>query len=292
MNKELLLKILSVACTLLLVVTLILSVCLVRSCSQPVECEHDDDDYLYIGDIGKDNGDDDDDREVNTKDEWYDLDLPATKQSIALSISQIADKIEMRIANHSEYADSKVVLNGKNITHEGTEIDIQSGYSYEQGDRYRCDYTITGNNIHATPICITPCAQEWVGSYSIEINDLTLGASVSNAKEIRFDINNGITIKHVEGEFIFVAVPARGGTIPFAYGQYLTVKGSVDEPSDITLKWDDERLIIESSTDIQGFGASTDGWFSENASAWADEVKNEYRIKYISNGIRYKAEIE
>lgn len=291
-NKDLFLKILSIACAALFIVTLILSVCLIHSCQSAddtVECKHDDDDYLYIGNY---RGNDDDDDTVDLNDEWYDLDLPETSQSVSLKVYKLTDKFEMRIANHSEYADSKATINGKVITYDGNEMDIFASWYSEYNNQYECQYEIRGNNLYATPICITPPAQETEGQYHYSTDLVNLGARLTSADEIQFDGNNGITLRGISGDFVFTVVPVRGGPIEFAYTEFLGIKGTVNEPADITLTWDEEGLIVRSSEDLQGLGATTDRTFYTDHMTVSDEVKNEYKVTFTKEDYSYSIEID
>lgn len=260
------------------------------ACDRQEYTDDDDDDRIDRPEIT--NKDFFEDHSEVTTSQWKDLESPSVEQEVKLSVSQIADQLELRILNHSEYADSTAFLNGQKITYEGNEMNIDTGLYSEGGDRFMCTYTIKGNNLYSTPISIVPAEQDWVGLYSFECDELDLGASLTVADEIIFDGLNGITLKNVSGEFFFDVSPVRGGPVPFAYGISLNVKGTVNEPSDITFTWDDEGLIIRSTEDIQYFCASTTPGFMDYATTYAESAQKYYHVSFVKEEYTYTAIIE
>lgn len=194
-------------------------------------------------------------------------------------MTRVSGEISLRIANHPKFAESEVFLNGQSVRCEGAEINVNAGLFLEFNEFYLCEYSIREYSLIGCGFCITPCKQDTAGTYILTVNSLSSGADVTDCQEIRV-MPDGILLTQVTGDFMFRVTPVRGGSIPFAYGESLGIKGHADRASNILLSWDDSALIVRSDQDILNLRASDYADSGEDGYTRAEAVKSEYRIVF------------
>lgn len=279
MDKDLLIKVLSINCAVLLALTLILSVCLIHSCSTNAQS-----DYEY----DRDHDDDDDDDDNKYRDDeipngfWVDLEDPSNElQTITFGFYDVSDKIELRVNNHSKYIGAVTTINGKNIATEGGSMNIRSDYYRESGSYYGGRYDLSGTDINNAEFQITPCKQDTLGIYSVTIGDFVMQIELMDCKSILFDRKNGITLKGVTGEWDLQVYPTRGDAIEVAYGECIKVNAISEETSDISFSWLKNGIKIEASEEISSLKAQSypvEFGFDDEDFVFANENKNSYKI--------------
>lgn len=205
---------------------------------------------------------------------------PEVIQSAEVIIGNVADQVKLRIE------DEELLVNGKQISYGGNVLEVESKSFYEGGTRYDNTVMLKGNALYEKNLYITPCKQSWDASFSYNTELINMRAWVSDAEEICFDTDMGITLKGVCGDFGLVVTPVRGGTMTFAYGKKLGAFGEVDQPTDITLTWEGQSLIISSGEEIHDLDVYE---YDDEASPTAKK----YKITYmLVNEYRYEPTIE
>lgn len=205
---------------------------------------------------------------------------PEVIQSMEVIVRDVADQVKLRVG------DEELLVFGKQITYGGNMLDIESKNFFEGGTRYSNTVILEGNALYEKPLYITPCKQRWTASFYYQTELINMRAWVSDAEEICFDSDTGITLKGICGDFGFTVTPVRGGTMTFAYGQELTMYGMVDEPTDITLTWEGRSLSVNSGEEIHHFNVP--GYKYE-----APPAAKQYKVTYTLAGeYRYEPTIE
>lgn len=196
---------------------------------------------------------------------------PEVIQSVEVIVRDVADQVKLRVG------DEELLVFGKQITYGGNVLDVESKNFFEGGTRYSNTVILEGNALYEKPLYITPCKQNWTASFYYQTELINMRTWVSDAEEICFDSDTGITLKGFCGDFGFTVTPVRGGTMTFAYGQDLTMYGMVDEPTDITLKWEGQSLSVSSGEEIHHFNVP--GYKYE-----APPAAKQYKVTYTLAG--------
>lgn len=215
-------------------------------------------------------------------------DAPEMIQTAEVIVRDVVDEVVLNID------DEEILIYGKQITYDGDKLKVWNK-DYREGMLvYTGTFIIEGNALYEKPLCITPSNQNRIANYYYNTELIQMYVFISDTRDecdmacesICFDADTGITLKGFSGMFGLNIIPIRGGTVTFAYGQDLGVSGIVDQPTDITLTWEDQSLIVSSDGDIHNFTAT--GYRYEKPPA-----SKKYKVTYTLEGeTRYEPTIE